>query len=176
MRLKRLCEKKAGGSLLVDEDIHQQWMKGITVTNLALPLSLHFASAASMTTWRPEKLSGREWLKQKYFARLASCSHRSHFFGYFVLFPRPSEAEFTSQMKRVREIQTSREETLHGGWYTEEKMRCELKYSKPFGRKYEIARHPGIPGQDAVSRGWDAWVCAKSPWFVPIVDLGCFPS
>eukprot|EP00435_Cladocopium_sp_Y103_P042203 s2_g11.t1 len=48
-----------------------------------------------------------------------------------------NKAEFSSQMKRVREIQTSREETLHGGWYTEEKMRSELKYGKPLGRKYD---------------------------------------
>ena len=40
------------------------------------------------------------------------------------------EAEFASQMARVREIRSSREETLVGGWYTEEKMKTELKYGK----------------------------------------------
>lgn len=28
MRLKRLCERKAGGTLQVDEETHRQWLSG----------------------------------------------------------------------------------------------------------------------------------------------------
>lgn len=37
--------------------------------------------------------------------------------------------EFSRQMLKVREISSAREETVEGGWYTEEKMRVQLKYS-----------------------------------------------
>lgn len=41
------------------------------------------------------------------------------------------QAEFGRQMLRIREITTARDEELQGGWYTEERMQQELKYSKP---------------------------------------------
>lgn len=41
------------------------------------------------------------------------------------------QAEFGRQMTRVREISTARDEELQGGWYTEERMHTDLKYSRP---------------------------------------------
>ena len=43
------------------------------------------------------------------------------------------QEEFSRQMLKVREISSSREETVEGGWYTEEKMKTQLKYSTMLG-------------------------------------------
>lgn len=41
----------------------------------------------------------------------------------------PCQAEFTQQMIYVKERLKEREEEIEGGWYTEERMASELKYS-----------------------------------------------
>lgn len=51
--------------------------------------------------------------------------HENHTGTAFAL-----EAEFTSQVTRIREQAALREEELIGGWYTEEKMMADLGYSK----------------------------------------------
>ena len=39
------------------------------------------------------------------------------------------QAEFSEHMIRFREHRNSKDEVLEGGWYSEERMRVDLKYS-----------------------------------------------
>ena len=42
---------------------------------------------------------------------------------------KPCQAEFGQQMVYVKERQKEKEQEIEGGWYTEERMASELKYS-----------------------------------------------
>ena len=41
----------------------------------------------------------------------------------------PLQAEFSEHMVRFREHRRQKDEVLEGGWYTEERMKVDLKYS-----------------------------------------------
>lgn len=51
--------------------------------------------------------------------------HENHAGTTFAL-----QAEFSSQVTRIREQAALREEEMIGGWYTEEKMMADLGYSR----------------------------------------------
>ncbi len=41
----------------------------------------------------------------------------------------PGEAEFCDQMLKLKEFREEKDEVVEGGWYTEERMATDLKYS-----------------------------------------------
>eukprot|EP00435_Cladocopium_sp_Y103_P014394 s303_g3.t1 len=44
-----------------------------------------------------------------------------------------AEAEFATQLVKIKEVSRAREEEIEGGWYTEERMEKDLGYSKMLG-------------------------------------------
>ena len=51
----------------------------------------------------------------------------------FVIYEAPFQAEFQEQFTKIREQARMKDEEVEGGWYLEERMEKDLKYSKCLG-------------------------------------------
>ena len=133
MRLKRICSKTSAGKLQIPEEVHSQWLKGDRE-----PLQLALTRALKVHGFEnthKTRTAVRVWVcpniffivKFKYVCAKDITKHP------FVIYEAPFQAEFQEQFTKIREQARMKDEEVEGGWYLEERMEKDLKYSKCLG-------------------------------------------
>lgn len=142
MRLKRLCSRTTSGKLQVSPEINEMWLTGCRDTLLlALTKALKgHGFDHSAATRQAVRVPG---LKIKMKKQRIHKIKIEFYFRHNSLFPIKLpylkivtlQADFQEQVVRIREQSRQRDELLEGGWYTEEALEKECKFSKTLGIK-----------------------------------------
>ena len=112
-RLRRICQRRKNGSLIVPESIHEQWKAGGTEKQKLM-----------------QKLDIVGWDRVSGLQSVTIVVDRDRKCGISVLY----KAKFRAMV--TKEVTNERERTMGNGtgYYTEEEMRTEEKWSKTLDR------------------------------------------
>ena len=128
-RLRRLCEKKGSGKLHVPESIHQLWLKGGHTRDELL----HMLEEAGWDKEGPESKSFHFWI-QVY-------ANQPLFMLFLCGLIWPPQETFVTKVTRSKETIARKSSTKKRGWYTQERMKTHLGWSKSPDSKKSVARY-----------------------------------